>query len=279
MSLASAQDKLPVALIDGQLCIPINGAASTHILKPDNPRLPGSIENEALCMNLARRCGLPVAEITTGIAGARSYLLVRRYDRIINRQSIVRVHQEDFCQALGRAPSAKYEHKQTGQRGPSIPEMMALIREHMTARDINRFLDAVIFNIAIANVDSHAKNYSILHGGVRPELAPLYDLMSGLAWQNITTNHTQEVGGQRNGRYIFERHWRRLAEANGVSAAATLRRISDVCERIIEELPQAQQDAEDLHAGGGKLLSTFAAEVAARAQLVRSNARNLDDVS
>ena len=74
MSLAGAQEKLPVALIDGQIAIPVNGAPSTHILKPDNPRLPGSVANEALCMVLARRIGLNVAPVTTGLAGARSYL-------------------------------------------------------------------------------------------------------------------------------------------------------------------------------------------------------------
>jgi hypothetical protein len=61
MSLAGAQEKLPVAVIDGRIAVPTNGAPSTHILKPDNPRLPGSVQNEALCMVLARRIGLNVA--------------------------------------------------------------------------------------------------------------------------------------------------------------------------------------------------------------------------
>jgi serine/threonine-protein kinase HipA len=81
MSLAGAQEKLPVAVIDGRIAVPTNGAPSTHILKPDNPRLPGSVQNEALCMVLARRIGLNVAPVTTGVAGGRSYLLVERYDR------------------------------------------------------------------------------------------------------------------------------------------------------------------------------------------------------
>jgi hypothetical protein len=90
------------------------------------------------------------------------------------------LHQEDFCQALGRPPAAKYEFNGTGTRGPSIADMFALVRQHMTARDITRLLDAVIFNIAIGNVDSHAKNYSILLGSecsaacsaLRPDVRP-----------------------------------------------------------------------------------------------------------
>jgi serine/threonine-protein kinase HipA len=274
MSLAGAQDKLPVALRNGKLAIPINGAPSTHILKPDITRLPGSVQNKALCMVLAKRCRLPVAQITTGIAGARSYLLVTRYDRAITGQSIARLHQEDFCQALGRIPADKYEHNHTRQRGPSIADMVALIREHMTARDINRFLDPVIFNIAIGNVDSHAKNYSILLSSQRPELAPLYDLMSGLAWQSITPNHAQEIGGQRNGRYIFARHWRRLAEASGLSATATLKRVSEITTRVLDELPRARADVGSLSMRPSPLLSSFAEEISVRAQLVKTNALN-----
>ena len=202
MSLAGAQEKLPVAIINGQIAVPINGAPSTHILKPDNPRLPGSVQNEALCMVLARRIGLNVAPVTTGVAGERTYLLVERYDRTGTGNNVRRLHQEDFCQALSRPPAAKYEFNGTGTRGPSIADMFALVRQHMTARDINRLLDAVIFNAAIGNVDSHAKNYSILLGPGAPQLAPLYDLMSGLAWTNITQNHAQAIGGQRRGRHI-----------------------------------------------------------------------------
>lgn len=96
MSLAGAQEKLPVAIIDGQIAVPINGAPSTHILKPDNPRLPGSVQNEALCMVLARRIGLNVAPVTTGVAGERSYLLVERYDRTGTGNSVRRLHQHHF---------------------------------------------------------------------------------------------------------------------------------------------------------------------------------------
>lgn len=159
MSLAGAQEKMPLAGGADHLTIPINGASSTLILKPDNPRLPGSVQNEALCMVLARRCGLPTAPVTPGVAGARAYLLVDRYDRTQADGRVTRIHQEDFCQALGRPPAAKYQHNQTGMPGPSLAEMFGLVRQRMTAREINRLLDAVIFNIAIGNVDSHAKNY------------------------------------------------------------------------------------------------------------------------
>lgn len=272
MSLAGAQEKIPLSWTSGGLAIPINGGASTHILKPDNPRLFGSVQNEALCMVLGRRCGLSTAEVQTGRAGKRSFLLITRYDRADHGNGVERLHQEDFCQALGRPPSAKYEHNGSGIRGPSLPEMFHLVREHMTARDITRLLDAVIFNIAIGNVDSHAKNYSVLLTPRRSELAPLYDLMSGLAWANITQNHAQDVGGQRRGRHIYGRHWKRMAGAAGLAGLATVRRVRQVAARILAELPMAVEEVAAMPAGG-EMLDIFAAEIAARAQTVLNNAQ------
>jgi serine/threonine-protein kinase HipA len=272
MSLAGAQEKLPVAVIDGRIAVPTNGAPSTHILKPDNQRLPGSVQNEALCMVLARRIGLNAAPVTTGVAGGRSYLLVERYDRAGTGNAVRRLHQEDFCQALGRTPAAKYEFNGTGTRGPSIADMFALVRQHMTARDITRLLDAVIFNIAIGNVDSHAKNYSILLGAGAPQLAPLYDLMSGLAWVNITQNHAQAIGGQRRGRHIYGRHWRRMAEAAGLAARGTIQRVEQVTARLLRELPAAVEEVAATPAGA-TMLDIFAKEIGERASEVRAHAK------
>ena len=273
MSLAGAQEKLPVALIDGKLHIPVDGAASTHILKPDNERLHGSVQNEALCMVLARRCRLSVAPVTTAVAGNRSYLLVERFDRVREGAVLRRRHQEDFCQALGRTPAEKYENNQTGRPGPSLADMFGLVREHMTAADRIALLDAVIFNIAIGNVDSHAKNYSLYLDTRPPRLTPLYDLMSGLEWPGITKNHAQRIGGERDGRHITGKHWRRFAEATGLSAPATLRRVKSVCEQVQKHVPLAAADVAAMPAGPGPMLDLFASGIGARAALV---ARNVD---
>ncbi|OYW29028.1 MAG: phosphatidylinositol kinase, partial [Caulobacter sp. 12-67-6] len=201
----------------------------------------------------------------------RSYLLVERYDRILDGGLIRRLHQEDFCQALGRPPVAKYEHNQSGVRGPSLSDMFALVRTHMTAREITGLLDAAIFNIAIGNVDSHAKNYSVLLPSRRPQLAPLYDLMSGLVWPNITQNHAQDVGGQRRGRHILGRHWRRMAEDCGLSRPATLRRVVLLAGRVVAEAAAAAEEVAAMPAGGGPMLQTFVEAIRERAGLVLAN--------
>jgi serine/threonine-protein kinase HipA len=277
MSLAGAQDKLPVAVRDNQLAIPINGAPSTHIMKPDNSRLPDSVQNEALCLVLARRVGLPTAPVITGKAGGRNYLLVERYDRETSETGTRRIHQEDFCQALGRVPAAKYEFNRTGQRGPSLADMFALVRQYMTARDITWLLDAVIFNVAIGNVDSHAKNYSILLRPEGPRLAPLYDLMSGLCWDGITQNHAQAVGGQRRGCHVYGRHWQRTAQASGLAAKATVRRVESVTQRLLEELPAATKEVAAMPAGPGFMLDNFAQAMEERIREVQVHARDDGD--
>ena len=124
MSLAGAQTKLAVAVDDvGRIRIPMNGSPSTHILKPDTPRLPGCVQNEAFCLTLARRSKSPTPSVTTGRAGNRAYLLVSRYDRTYVNGRWRRLHQEDFCQALGRHPSDKYEANHSGASGPTLKDM------------------------------------------------------------------------------------------------------------------------------------------------------------
>jgi len=271
MSLAGAQEKLPVALDDGVVAIPLNGAPSTHILKPDNKRLYGSVQNEALCLALARRVGLRSAAATTGVAGARSYLLVTRYDRTLREGRWRRLHQEDFCQALGKPPGAKYEHNQTGIRGPGLADLFGVARRHMTAADVIELMDAVVLNVLLTNVDAHAKNYSILLTGRGVRLAPLYDLMCGDAWANVTQNMAQDIGGQNRGRHIHGRHWRRMAAGCGLNATGLLRRVATLAGKVAAEVDGAAAEVEAMPAGGHPMLGDFAAAIRARCRTVVLN--------
>jgi serine/threonine-protein kinase HipA len=271
MSLAGAQEKLPVAIVDGAIAIPLGGAPSTHILKPDNRHLYGSVQNEALCLVLARRCGLRVAKATTGKANDRSYLLVERYDRIRREGICRRIHQEDFCQALGKPPAAKYERNQSGIKGPRLADMFEVVRTHMTAADTLRLLDAAIFNVLVCNTDAHAKNYSILFHGRRAELAPLYDLMCGAAWDGITRNLAQTIGDKNRGDHIHARHWRRMAEACGLRGVAVLRRVDALSRKVSAEIDAASDDVRSMPTGDHPMLPHFADAIRRRCTTVRAN--------
>lgn len=118
LSLAGAQSKIPIVLVDGKIALPAPGQPTTHILKPPITHLAATTESEAFVMRLAAAAGLSVATVEARVAAGRPFLLVTRYDRKIGPDGRAsRLHQEDFCQALG-VPS---EHKYANEGGLRIP--------------------------------------------------------------------------------------------------------------------------------------------------------------
>lgn len=277
MSLAGVQDKIGVAVdAHGHIAIPHDGAPSTHILKPDSSDLIGSVQNEALCLTLARRCGINASQVTTGIAGARSYLLVTRYDRIEQNGRWRRLHQEDFCQALGRPPEAKYEVNKTGIKGPTLAEMIALTRNVMQLRDVLALIDYAIFNVLVCNTDAHAKNYSIMISGKGFSLAPMYDVMCASAWDGITLNLAQRIAGKNRGDHLKRRHWELFARQCGLSPPRLVKRVGELANLVLRELPGAVAQVETMPAGTHGLMPAFAAAIERRARHVMAG---LSDVS
>lgn len=274
MSLAGAQSKVAVAVgIDGRLCLPLDGSPSTHILKPDIPRLWGSVQNEALCLTLARRMGLPAADVTTGAAGKRSYLLVRRYDRREIDGRWRRLHQEDFCQALGKPPTAKYEANQTGIRGPALKDMFGAARRLVPASDIVRLLDMLVFNVIACNTDAHAKNYALMIRASGMTLAPIYDVMCGEVWENVTKNLAQKIAGKSRGEHLKGRHWRRFAVECGLNPRQVLLRVAMLAEAADAHVAAAADDVAGMPAGGHPLLAQVVDAIRRRARTIADQLR------
>jgi len=255
MSLAGAQSKLAVAVDEsGRICIPMNGSPSTHILKPDSPRLPGGVQNEAFCLTLARRLKIPAPHVATGRAGKRTFLLVKRYDRTDVDGRWRRLHQEDYCQALGLPPSAKYEANQTGIRGPTLKNMFDLTRRHLPATEIIRLLDLIVLNVLCCNTDAHAKNYSIMIRGNGASLAPIYDIMCGEVWGNVTKNLAQAVAGKSRGNDLNGRDWQRFARECGLNPRQVLDLIGTLAESAIAEAGAAASEVAAMPAGSHEIL-------------------------
>lgn len=271
MSLAGVQTKLGVAIDDkGRICVPINGAPSTWILKPDSERLFGGVQNEALCLALAKRLGLNAPEVTTGKAGKRTYLMVRRYDRVEQAGRWRRLHQEDFCQALGKPPSAKYESNQTGIPGPTLAEMFAVTRNAMQAPDVVNLLDYVIFNVIACNTDAHAKNYSLMISGKGFRLAPIYDVMCGLAWEHVTRNMAQKIAGKNRGEHLKRRHWQRFAADVGLNAPRLIARVEALAKSTLTETRNATADVAAMPAGAHPLMQQVTEAIEGRARALLS---------
>lgn len=239
LSLAGAQDKVAVLAEGGLIGLSHGKPPTTAILKAPIPHVEESVPNEAFCMQLAAHVDLGAAAAAPRLADSHEYLLVHRYDRS-RESSDGRVHQEDFCQALGLVPAVKYEK----EGGPAVADCAELIRRHCSApaRDLTMFLDALLFNFAIANYDAHAKNYSLLldgPGAIR--LAPLYDLISTVVFQGTDRKLAMRYGGENRPAYLRGRHLDRLAKDLGVKPALVRRRAVDMHERLEAAVGEARR--------------------------------------
>jgi serine/threonine-protein kinase HipA len=179
LSLAGAQNKLAIFKDEKGFALPLNEAPSSHILKPYSPHFPTLVENEAYCLWLAAECGLPSAEAEIVTIGEQRCLQIKRYDRRTEDNHVMRLHQEDFCQALGISSRLKYQN----EGGPSLKSCFTLLRgaSAQPARDLITLFEASIFNYLIGNNDAHGKNFSLLYSPIEQRfsarLAPLYDLV------------------------------------------------------------------------------------------------------
>ncbi|MGH9393316.1 MAG: type II toxin-antitoxin system HipA family toxin [Terriglobales bacterium] len=243
LSLAGAQDKVAVRIEDGEVSIPLGGAPSTHILKPAVERFAGLVFNEALCMKLAAAAGLPAAAVKTRNAGGMDCLLVERYDRY-HRQVpggeavLERLHQEDFCQAMGIAPELKYQK----EGGPSLTQCFGLLREVSSAPviDLARLLDAVIYNYLVGNNDAHGKNYSLLYKGEEVRLSPLYDVVSTVHYPELSRTMAMRIGREYSSDQIMPQDFEQLAGEAGLGKPLVKRRVPELAETVTAALGKVE---------------------------------------
>jgi serine/threonine-protein kinase HipA len=232
LSLAGAQDKAAVTLVGEDIALP-GSEPSTHILKTPIARFEGTVANELLVMRTAARLGLRVAEVQRRVVLGRELLLVTRFDRELRDGRVVRLHQEDTCQALGRPTRVKYQ----AEGGPALPELFELLTRHAARPAIDRLtlLRATIFNVLIGNADAHAKNFGLLHVPRGVALAPLYDLLSTLVYPDLSPRYAMKIGSKATFEDIHPRHWDTFADASRLAKPQVRRALADAA----AELPRA----------------------------------------
>jgi len=247
LSLAGAQNKLPVYMEDEDIFIASGNAPSTHILKPPIRDLEDTVENEAFCMMLAQKIKLPVPQVVIRRDPVKFYI-VERYDRERDKQNHVqRINQEDFCQALGFLPDQKYE----SEGGPSLENCFRLLQEKSISPAADRLtlLRWSIFNVLIGNADAHAKNLAMIFTSRGPRLAPFYDLICTQVYPDLTAKQAMKIGGENRPGWIRQKHWEKLGDAVGIKSSLILKTLKDMA-RVI--LPAAQALLIDFNKAYGR---------------------------
>jgi serine/threonine-protein kinase HipA len=256
ISVAGAQEKTALLKYDGQWCLPHGSTPTSHIIKlpigqiithSHTLDLSDSVENEYLCMSIAREYGLPVPDCEILKVGNIKALAVERFDRryAADNSWLMRLPQEDFCQTLNIPSARKYEN----QDGPGISEIMYVLMGSLAPeRDRRIFMKAQVLFWLLAATDGHAKNFSLF---IRPEgkyeLTPLYDIISvypvlggtGLNIRDakLAMGLTATKGKKYQIEQIFPRHFLATANRVGFSQQA----MNELLEEFVEKTPMVIQ--------------------------------------
>lgn len=250
ISLGGAQSKLAVVHnAGGPIGLPVGNTPSTHILKPASVTIRGGrgrrahdlaypfvVDNEAFCMHLAQDAGLSVARTRLIAVAGKLVLEVDRFDRQVRDGQAMRLHQEDFCQALGLHPNLKYQEK---TRGASLEALVTILRRHSVraATDVPAFVELVAFNYLIGNADAHAKNYALLHASEGLRLAPAYDLVSTAVYPDHTRDLALWINAMPDAGGLRPIHWQKELQRLRLGTGAYTQRLVRLAARVQAALP------------------------------------------
>lgn len=245
LSLPGVQNKLLLARTEnGVWHLPIDGVPSTHILKPELRRWPGSVDNELFCQTVAHHAGVPAAETTRARFEDFAVLISTRFDRAHEPDgTVTRLHQEDACQALSVLTIPTERKYQTDPRKePSFRGVAGILDRWANTGAREALLDQMIVNIVVGNADLHGKNITFLHRDGVVSLSPAYDIMSTTALRNdLTTTVGMYVGGATQIHQITATH---LID-EGTSWGLRRNRVEAQISELLERLPAAVGAAAD----------------------------------
>jgi len=245
-SLAGAQSKVALRLEDDRYGEPYGHEPTNVIVKPSLPGFADHVVNEHLCLEAARRCGLHAAASRVVRFGDHRLFLTRRFDRTWRDGQLLRVHQEDICQALGVPPAGKYE----ADGGPGPRDIVERLREVVepvdAVSDVERFFEALLFNWLIVGTDAHAKNYGLLLpplGSAR--LAPLYDVGSMAPYEDpLGCKLAMKLGGEYRIKAISPGHnVTKSASSLGLDPEWALQRAQELGAVIPDAIASAALDS------------------------------------
>ena len=214
LSLAGAQDKMAIVLIDDVVSLPQKDVPTTHILKPMIKGIEGSIENEYICLKAAKLVGLNVCEAEIRTTQNLKYLLIKRYDRETKDGKIRRIHQEDFCQAKNIISAFKYEK----EGGIKLKDCFDIVNKTSSpAASKVELINRIVFHYLTGNYDAHGKNFSILYSNNKIQLAPAYDILCTAIYPELSHELAMKIGGYYDPDMIIPERWKKMAEDFDIS--------------------------------------------------------------
>lgn len=246
LSLAGAQNKCPVLVNESGYWLPQNESPSNTILKfelNDYRHLPAY---ETFTTLLARRLGLPVVDIQLKQYEGIFFAEVKRYDRYVSTQGeVVRMHQEDLCQALGYGYNKKYQE----EGGPGFVDCFHLIKAKSSRPlvDLPNLLGWLVFNVLVGNSDAHAKNISLLYTKEGLCLAPFYDLICTRAIERVDYHLAMSVGKKRNPSLIGQEHWRELARQCELPDTLVFKQVTTMAKTLLGILTMCTKEFQQLY--------------------------------
>lgn len=254
-SLSGGQAKIALYRDEGsgRWGIPRGSTPTTHILKPPLPDHEQHHVNEVLCLKAARHLGMDTAGIDMIDDGDTRAVVMSRYDRRRAADGrLVRLHQEDMCQALSVMAEKKYQ----SDGGPGVAQIADLFRSlGPLDRTYSRraFFRGLVYNVTIGGTDAHAKNYSMMLAGNRARLAPLYDIGSAAPQPQVSSlRSAMKIGKTWRMLDVWDDDWRAVASRIGLDQEEALNLVSDIREELPSafakaqaELPEAVQHEAD----------------------------------
>lgn len=241
LSLAGAQDKVPIIFENKKLFLPQGGTASTHILKFPNRDYAYITENEYYVTQLAADCGLQVMPSQLLYWQDFAGLVINRYDRKTTGQVTSRIHQEDFCQILGLSFLQKYQQ----EGGPSFGQCFDFIEKESSKviEDLEQLLRWLFFNLCVGNCDNHGKNLStIIYSQDQRQLSPFYDLICTKVYPSLSKNHAMSIGGLFDTSNISAVHWHKELKSLNFSFD---RFVEEICLPICDTLKISAEENID----------------------------------
>lgn len=245
ISLTGAQEKTALLKIGKKWFLPQGATPTTHIFKPSIGVINGgidlthSVENEWLCLQICKAFGLNVANAEMEQFEDIKVLVVERFDRLKQNKKILRVHQEDFCQALGFSAHQKYQN----EGGPGIHQICEILKSsNDSLKDRRHFIKSQMIFWLLAGIDGHAKNFSISFKSAGFELCPLYDVLSAQPTikekqlNAFDVKMAMKIGdpGHYQLKDIVGRHWQQMEKK--VSLPKGL--INEIANEITAEIPK-----------------------------------------